>query len=288
MKSCFVTTKTYFAKTGVALLLLGFPHGARARGDELGTVPHWTDTDQKIVFYVPRPALKVSLYPLRADDQYWDQMDVEVSYDGVDLERQLKVLRAAFPGYRLSRPILEKSGDFHLSIPAIGVDENVETLPGSAGPFMHWVRYIPRSQSDNLRRALTTDLGAAVKVMGNVGAEVPAPQVLERVNLDDTTCSGLLEGDGTVASLIRNFSRLRVRIDGMSLKFRSTRESLERSVLEGCFLVRQNATITSFQELMSTELIPKEPAFRPRGETVSSTPVLRVVPLYYDLTRDIR
>jgi hypothetical protein len=255
-----------------------------AASDRLPTIPHWTNDEAKIVYFVPRGLLKVELDHLGSGDQYEYHFTVELSYDGSAMEKQFGEVQMAYPGYQVQRPILEKSQEtYRLMIPSIGVNAGVEVKNGPVGPWIAWDTYLNKTQAEALQARLAADSNA-LRLQGELSADVPLQTTVERRELSQVTCESLLGEEASVGALIQGISALRKILDKTKFEYASTREALFKSAMSDCFQLQSDVTISSFNELLSVRLLPKRRGFHPVGETRKIAPLNKTVPLFYELS----
>src|SRR3954451_8611110 len=84
-----------------------------------GDLQHWVEESQRKVYFAYRPELRVKVTNVAADDEFWDSLTIEVSYDNPRMSGAIASLQAHYPGYALSRVIMDKEGGFKVAIPAI-------------------------------------------------------------------------------------------------------------------------------------------------------------------------
>ena len=117
-------------------------------------VKTWRDEDKKILYYLPNPILKLKVLNLSTGDFDFDSMlDLSLSYYDPNPEQAsaLDELKRLNPGFTLSRSMLRPSGSIHVSIPSLGISEDINPRPGVEGPYVNNVYYLNVNQTPILR-----------------------------------------------------------------------------------------------------------------------------------------
>jgi hypothetical protein len=273
-----------------ALLLLAFlaiPQNHAAE-PEAAASSHWAKPDQQKVYYSATPKLEVRLAHLGADDDYWDQLDISVRYDGASLEHQAAQLRDRYPGLRVHRAVAEASGEWVIRVPALGKVERIKAVQSQDGPYVNLTYFVPRERSAALRTALKNGRAAAVSIEGRLSVTIPDHRVVERVELGPEACSGFTREGRTLYHALRAFATMERELDGRPFKYESTREGLKRSILETCVELPAPREARSFKELLSSEIeTGGREAARPFGETRMVSPAQEAAPFRYELSLQI-
>jgi hypothetical protein len=224
-----------------------------AKGDP--TLPtHWKREDLKKIYFAPQPDLKVSLTHLGADDEFWDQLNIDVGYTSKSIVEQIKNLEEKYPGFEINRVVLSKTSNYHLNLPALNVDLDVDTMNGIEGPYFRFVSMVSKANSAKVKAAYQNSLSTFVKVTGNLTAQVPVLKVLERLELDDQTCDQVLPKTKAVFyDVLNNLSPIFQKIEESS-KYPVNASTLKKLVVENCVMLPAPAQINSFRELLSVRV----------------------------------
>ncbi len=246
----------------------------------------WVRDDLKQVFVAPKPLLKIMLTAIHTEEDYWDRLTIETTYRNPALAEEIDKLQAKYPKYQLSRAVLSSSDQYRLVIPALGVDQSVETMPGSEGPYMTYDVFLSRSKSAALRKALASDANA-IQVFGNAIATVPTMKTVERFELGREYCDRLLKGDGTVYSVVKNFTEVSKSLAGLKIQFASTREALQRSLLDRCVDLSEVGVVDSFKKLLGLRVNQRSADVRIVGETRQDVESDQKIELLFDVQKTI-
>ena len=243
----------------------------------------WIDEDQKLVYFLPNPLLKLRVVHLGADDEYWDELAVDFSYSesNPEFQKASADLQAAHPGYKFVKVLISDSMGTHVSIPSLNVEDDVDTKLAIDGPYFEKNYYISRAKSAALRSEYQNP--DFILVAGNVRFSAPFLKILESKELESTVCSDLLSSGKSLYSVMGQFSKLSQWIDSIGLKYDSTKEMLKVSALVSCLNVPDQSNISSFKELLSLKVEQNLNHGRIYGET-SKTMMIDMLAPYNPFT----
>jgi hypothetical protein len=248
------------------------------------TLPdHWINEQEKSIYFAPRPELQTKLTRLEADDDYWDQLEVDLVYSGNAMRAQIQALQAAYPGYKANRIVLSRETDHEITIPSLNLKVLVPTLPGQEGPYFQYTTFVSRSQSKKVETAYKAP--DFVQIQGSVRAYVPEIKTVERIEIGSEVCDELVGGESSVFSLMKAYQLVLNRVDALSMKYPGTRDSLKRSVLDSCIELIEGNRIDNFSSLMSLQVTKRSGGRRPFGETRRVVSEPKSIPLTVDVVR---
>jgi hypothetical protein len=258
----------------IALTALASP---AVRGDSPG-LRHWVNESQKEVFVAPRGLVKVMLNAVEVDDEFWDYLTVELTYDSPRNAELARELADRYPGYRLRGVITDLEGDFQVSIPVAGIEIRRQALPGQSGPFFWQDFAISKARSPAVRAALARS--GSVSVEGSVGHFVPTSEVLERVELGPSACAALGSTGDSVYTALQGYVGLAGAVAKMTFRHESTRDSAMRSVFANC--LKRAGEVGTIRELLGAKIARREDSPGPVGETRREGNLRKVEPLLKD------
>src|SRR5581483_5195915 len=154
---------------------------ARAEG-----LQYWADDSAHKIYFVYRPLADVEVINVAADDDYWDEISIEVMYSNPKMDGYVSDLQSRYPAYQLSRVMMDPKGDFKLTIPSLGVSTTVQAMPGASGPYMTWQGFVSKAQSQAVRQALSQPGGISIEASTSVSYQMT--KTLERVELGVDVC----------------------------------------------------------------------------------------------------
>jgi hypothetical protein len=184
----------------------------------------------------------------------------------------------------VTRVILARSGDYHLSIPSLGVEEEVETKPGMEGPYFNWELLVPRKDSARLQSALA-DLPTFLRVTGSLKATVPQVQVVESVELPASVCQELTAQGRDLAHVVLAYPAVEKKIQEIA-KEEENRASLRQQVLRHCLELERSGWVYDFAALLKLKV--SEPAAEGNftAELKRTVQSDLAIPLKYSLRRE--
>lgn len=241
----------------------------------------WADQKEGKVYFAPLPVVEVKVVPVRADDDYWDRISIEVSYPASAIDAQVEQIKKSYPDYERRRVPLSAKGEWKLAIPVLGISDQIQPLPGQEGPYFRQDYDVSRFDSAKVAAALKN--GTLVTLEGKVQSPVPTRKSVERIELPASTCQGLGTGGTTALEVLARVHGVYSQIEQMNIKFSETAYDLKNSVLRECLEFKSEQAIDSVQSLVKQELVIKTPNERIAGETIRTVPVPTELMLQYKL-----
>jgi hypothetical protein len=240
----------------------------------------WVDEDRKEVSFVTIASLKIALNAIEVNDDYWDQLSIDIEYEDSMLKSRRAILAGVYPGYSLKRVSATAHGPLRLSIPSAGIDETLVAKPGVEGPYIGYLGYLSKQSSQAFRAALLANTDGAITVSGLVQADFTAGKIFERYELSEDVCDALVPPSATTGfDLLKGLFQAYREVDAAPIRRDSTRASLKRSILESCFEIEvPKGGLQSADDLLSAR-VRRTRGRRPVGVTQSSTREAQVFPL---------
>ncbi|HUP57143.1 MAG TPA: hypothetical protein VM598_06800 [Bdellovibrionota bacterium] len=273
--------KSYSLGVVVALIALASP---AVKGDTPG-LRHWVNESEKTVFVSPRGLVKVILNAVEAEDELWDYLTVELTYDSARNRELAKELADRYPGYRLRQVITDLEGDFRLSIPVAGIELTRRPLPGQSGPFFWQDFGISKAKSPAVHAAIVR--AGSVVVEGTIGHFVPTSEVLERAELGPSACAALGFTGDSVYKALQGYVGLAGAVAKMEFRHENTRLSAMRSVFASCLKLEGRNRAGSIRELLGEKIARREDSTGPVGETRRESITRVIEPLLKDYSVEI-
>jgi hypothetical protein len=245
------------------------------------TLQYWPDESTHKLYVAYRPMVDVEVFNVAADDNYWDEISIEVKYSNPKMEGYLNELKSRYPGYQTAGVVMERSGDFQLSIPVLGVNQTIAAMPGVSGPYMTWQGFVSKAQSQAVRQALAQP--GSVSITANTSVSYQMTKVLEHFELGVEVCQKLASADGTIFGAMHGYASVLDDIEHQPISYPSTAARLERSVLESCLMLPSDVSAGSFADVLDAKVALKPNPSRPYGETRGEAPASATVPLQMDI-----
>ncbi len=250
-----------------------------------GILAYFPEPAQMKIFVVPKPLLDLRLVSLQADDDDWEELDVNLSWDtNSQIADGLAQLKKSYPGYDVNYPVLSSGSKIHLEIPSIQVRSDLQPSPGANGPWLQYPLVISKKESAVLEAHFSSDSNVAV-LSGSVVASFPMDKVIEHVALPRAYCQKLLVGPSSLYEVIKAFPGVLRTVDDLEA-LPTTKESLKRSVLESCMILPKEVSVSSFGDLLNLKVSPSAGTDDPFGETRGLVMSDTNVSLDYDLKQE--
>ncbi|MGZ3711438.1 MAG: hypothetical protein ACXVBE_06760 [Bdellovibrionota bacterium] len=238
----------------LTLIGMGF---VLASGAAQAAPSSWKVESEKRIYFAPEAVVKVQRDELHADEDYWDRISVTLSYSGEELQRQSSQIRNDNPGWEVTRLPMQKAGNFHLRISALGIDEEVAVLPSAEGPYFTASYFVKKRDSRAVKIALA-NLSGFLEVRGAVVASVPKEIVDERAELPANVCHELSKNGNDVYSAILSFPAVEKMIDVVA-KREENRALLRKMVLSSCLEISERARVKGFADLLALQVNELQP-----------------------------
>ncbi|MBC7397428.1 MAG: hypothetical protein H7333_08290 [Bdellovibrionales bacterium] len=251
----------------VLLIYVGMASSPKAQAES--AINTWKDEGRKILYFVPNPVVSTKAFSLKTGDFDFDtQLDVSFSYteNNPETAPALEKLRRENPDYRISRALLNASGDIHVRIPSLQIDEDLTPLPGMEGPYLNKTYYLNRNQASALKGAYLRP--QFISVSGKVGFVRSMTKQLEYLEMGPEVCVRLFSKGPSLFSVLSNFTGEVHKLEHLTVKHPSTLESIKSSILAGCIDETVFIGIRTFEDLFSVTLSSKIRVPKIFGETV--------------------
>ncbi|MCO5142928.1 MAG: hypothetical protein M9962_07555 [Oligoflexia bacterium] len=213
----------------------------------------WKSEEEKKIYFVPNPILKISVQEIAADQNNWYLLGIDLSYPYEHTKSQIKRIKNDYPTYEVQKVIFENSTDYFLQIPDLGISDKVKPKPGVDGPYIGLTYFLPKSAGIKLKKGLE-NIDDFLNLSGSLTANVPTLQILESVEVPKNICRDLFSGneEETVFSIVKNFSLVSKQIESLS-KYEKNQEILKKEILRSCVeLDRMKAQ--SFSDLLQASV----------------------------------
>ncbi len=244
---------------------------------------YWINEEQKVIHFAPRATLEVTSQEVKADPEQWYLLSVELKYDYSSIQDQMNMLKRNFPGYRLQKVVMNKSGGVDVSLPALGIRENIDPSPGIEGPYFTLTRLLPKTAKKALEQVLE-NLGSEVVITGKYQASVPVEKLVEQVEIPSQICEKFGREKNTVLSAMSNYPAVVKAVEDAA-KYPKSRELLLEQILTSCLEIKRDSEVGSFQELLQIplRLAPTLGSFR--VELKETKIESQILPLQYEIRR---
>lgn len=236
-------------KNLILVTLVGLIVGSEA-AHALGA-PIWIITKENRVYYAPNATVTVRLQELKADEDYWDRLQVSLGYSARDIERQASEIRGGHPGREVVRMPLQQGGKLRVQIPVLGVDEEAEAKLSPEGPVFHLDYFVKKKDSARVRGAVNGP--GFLNVSGTVTAPAPTMLLEERAELPGTICRDVFGAGGDMFGVIRAYGAFEEKLLAAA-KTEHNRDFLRTHVLSACLELPKVTKIDSFREMLGLEV----------------------------------
>jgi hypothetical protein len=228
--------------------------------------PYWVQGDK--VHYLGVPEAQVHLMIYKESSDSWAYLQVDVDYPDT-FKGQLNALKKAIPGMQYERILGVGVGLPKITICGLGISsEELGWIPRPNGPAVTASFILTKQQTESVLAGL--DL--KIKVQGTVQVQLSEISVVEERKLPNQTCESLFENGNSMQNVLIQFASVSRKINQLATRFEDTKKTLKQSVLRNCIDFSGNQPITSFSDLLKSNLSAKTGKSEIKGQTVRTSP----------------
>lgn len=227
--------------------------------------PHWVQGDK--VYYLGEPETKVHLMIYKESPESWAYLEVDVDYPGT-FKGQLDELKKTIPGMQYERLLGVGTGTPKVIVGGLGLSQELEWKRRPNGPAVSTSFILTKQQTESV----LSGLDLKIKVQGTVSVQLSENRVVEETKLPDQTCESLFENGNSMEDVLIQFASVSRKINQLATRFEDTKKTLQQSVLRDCIDFSRNQTVTSFNDLLQSNMAVKAGHPEIKGQTVRNVP----------------
>lgn len=243
----------------------------------------WKIESEKTIYWAPEAVVEVAYTSPQADDEYWDRIDISVRYDVSGFAPIVERIKEQNPGYQIGRVALNRTGNYLLEIPSLGISEELTTVQSGEGPATDHTIFVRRKDSKKARAAAAR-IDNFLRVTGKVAVNAPTEVLQERASLPASTCQAFGSGRADLHSLILAYPAIDAKVQSVARE-ESNRASLRAQLLSGCISLDEPRRIDDWKDALALPLRSVVASGDFVAETWKREFVRQTLPLTYELRK---